>query len=187
MKVQCTVNYLRNFTKSVVYDVYDELSDSYQIVDDRGMIMPCPKDWFVVVPEQIKPKEIVCVRPYHHPLTMGNRYSVLSETAEFYRIIDDEGNREGYQIRDFEVVTENKPTPSKIRMIEYPTTTDDKIHLSQEKAEAHQLELDTQSFKGPFIRGIQKLGIGTMVAWASTNPESFETLVRLVREQQSNE
>jgi hypothetical protein len=186
MKVQCTTNRLRNLSKNSTYDVIKESLDHYSILNDYGRIATGNKDWFVVVPKSAKVKTIVCV--HSHPwLTQGTTYDVLCEGKNFYGIIADNGVQDSYLKDCFEVVQEAKPALNKIRMIEYPTTTDDKVHLSQEKAEAHQAELDTQSFKGPFIRGIQKLGIGTMVGWASTNPESFETLVRLVREQQSNE
>jgi hypothetical protein len=184
MKVQCTTNRLRNLSKNSTYDVIKESLDHYSILNDYGRIATANKDWFEVVPEN-KPMKVQFNGKSCSSLTNKSDYEVINTMGNHYDVINNNDTVQSWHKACFEVVSE--PATNKIRMIEYPTTTDDKIHLSQEKAEAHQSELDTQSFKGPFIRGIQKLGIGTMVAWASTNPESFETLARLVREQQSNE
>jgi hypothetical protein len=175
-----------SLTAGKVYYVINDLPESYQIVNDDGTLKSYLKNGFEVVPEG-KPIKVICINNDNTcELTLNKAYFALDDD-NYWLINDDEGDAAYFCKTRFKAVPETKAVPNKIRMIEYATTTDDKVHMSQEKAEAHQAELDTQSFKGPFIRGIQKLGIGTMVAWASTNPESFQTLLRLVREQQSNE
>jgi hypothetical protein len=189
MKVKCTIDNLRGVSKNSVYDVINELKNSYQIVNDKSMLSAFNKDWFEVVPEPAKVKTIASV--HSHPwLTLARTYDVLYEDKNFYGIIGDNGVQNNYLKFWFEVVQEAEPAPSKIRTIEYATTTDDKIHLSQEKAEAHQKQLDLKAdlkaFRGPFKNGHARVNLALMVIWAQEQPESFQLLGRLVKELKDN-
>jgi hypothetical protein len=104
-----------SLTAGEVYDVINESSESYQIVDDDGTLNSYAKNQFEVMPEE-KIKIIVCSRS--HPwLTQGRKYGVLIESSRFYRVIADNGLHADYLKYIFEEVPESvNPNPIKVSL-----------------------------------------------------------------------
>jgi hypothetical protein len=72
----------------------------------------------------------------------------------------------------------------KICRVEYYRTSDGDEHVLEMAALDHQLMLDAEDdFRGPVDDSWSKVGLREMIDWAKEQPESFNTVQRLVREQ----